>query len=367
MIIGIPKELKNNEFRVSLTPTHVAALAVSKTVVVQRDAGLGSGFSNESYEKAGAKLVDSLEDVYAQATLIVKVKEPLAQEYPLIQQKHTVFTFFHFAASESLTEAMQQSGATCIAYETIEDKDNQLPLLTPMSEVAGRLAGQQAAKYLEKPQGGSGILIGGVTGVPPAKAMVLGGGVVGTNAADVLVGMGADVLMFDINEHRLNELVTLFDGKITPVLSTKANIGAHLSLVDVVIGAVLVKGAKAPKLISKDMLSLMRPNSVLVDVAVDQGGCFETTHPTTHQDPTYKIGGVLHYAVANMPGAVPHTSTKALSKKTFPYLMELISTPLHELDDGFKKGINMHKGYITNKEVAEAFQLHYTPLLDILD
>ena len=215
---------------------------------------------------------------------------------------------------------MKQSGAICIAYETIEDNNGSLPLLTPMSEVAGRLAGQQAAKYLEKPQGGSGILIGGVTDVPPAKAMVLGGGVVGTNATDVLVGMGADVTLFDINEKRLDELVSHFNGKITPMFATKENIGAYLPLADVVIGAVLVKGAKAPKLISKDMLSLMRPKSLLVDVAVDQGGCFETTKATTHENPTYTVDGILHYAVANMPGAVPQTSTKALSKATFPYL-----------------------------------------------
>lgn len=367
MTIGIPKEIKNNEYRVSLTPEHVAALAVCHKVVVQQNAGVGSGFTNQDYEQAGASIVASLDDVYAQATLIVKVKEPLPEEYPLINSKHTLFTFFHFAASETLTLAMQQSGATCIAYETIEDENGRLPLLEPMSEVAGRLAGQQGAKYLEKPQGGSGILIGGVTGVPPAKAMILGGGVVGTNAADVLVGMGADVILFDINEKRLEELNAYFNGKITTVLATKEHIGAHLPLIDVVVGAVLVKGAKAPKLISKDMLSLMRPQSVLVDVAVDQGGCFETTRPTTHENPTYLVDDVLHYAVANMPGAVPHTATKALSRVTFPYLMELTSTPLNQLDANFKKGINTTNGHITNKEVANAFQLPYTPLANILD
>lgn len=367
MVIGIPKELKNNEYRVSLTPEHVAVLAVTHKVIVQRNAGLGSGFSNESYKDVGATLVDTIQEVYNQATLIVKVKEPLPDEFPLIDAKHTIYTFFHFAASETLTLTMQKSGATCIAYETIEDNKGNLPLLTPMSEVAGRLAGQQAAKYLEKPQGGSGILIGGVTGVPPAKAIVLGGGVVGKNAIDVLVGMGADVFVFDIDQKRLNELVVYFDGKITAVHATIENIGAHLPLADVVIGAVLLKGAKAPKLISKGMLSLMRPNAVLVDVAVDQGGCFETTQPTTHENPTYTIDGVLHYAVANMPGAVPRTSTKALSRATFPYLMELISTPLNMLDDSFKKGINTYKGHITNKEVADAFQLPYMPLSNILE
>lgn len=225
MTIGIPKELKNNEYRVSLTPEHVAALAITHRVIVQRDAGLGSGYSNSSYKEVGATLVDTLQDVYAQATLISKVKEPLPEEYPLIQAKHTIFTFFHFAASKALTVALQQSGATCIAYETIEDENGNLPLLTPMSEVAGRLAGQQAAKYLEKPQGGSGILIGGVTGVPPAKVIVLGGGVVGTNAAAVLVGMGADVLVFDISKKRLKELTSHFDGKITAMLSTTKILG----------------------------------------------------------------------------------------------------------------------------------------------
>ena len=367
MVIGIPKEIKNNEYRVSLTPEHVTALAVTHKVIVQHNAGVGSGFTNQAYEQAGATIVPSIEDVYAQASLIIKVKEPLAEEYSLIQAHHIIFTFFHFAASKELTVSMQQSGATCIAYETIEDESGRLPLLEPMSEVAGRLAGQQGAKYLEKPQGGSGILIGGVTGVPPAKAMILGGGVVGTNAADVLLGMGADVLLFDINEKRLDELNAYFEGKIITVLATNDHIREYLSHVDVVIGAVLVKGAKAPKLIPKDMLSLMRPQSVLVDVAGDQGGCFETTRPTTHENPTYIVDGVLHYAVANMPGAVPYTSTKALSRVTFPYLMELASKPLNQLDDNFKKGINTYNGYITNKEVANAFQLLYTPLVNILD
>ena len=366
MIIGVPKEIKNNEFRVSLLPEHVAVLSLHHTVVVQKNAGIGSGISNEAYEKAGAQLVDTIQEVYAAATLIVKVKEPLEEEFPLITAAHTLSTYFHFAASESLTRAMRQCGAVCIAYETIEDDHGRLPLLTPMSEVAGRLAGQQAAKFLEKPQGGNGILIGGVTGVPPAKALVLGGGVVGTNAAEVLVGMGAEVLMFDINESRLQELVAHFDGKITPVLATKENILAHLPQADTVIGAVLVKGAKAPKLITKDMLSLMRPHSVLVDVAVDQGGCFETTHPTTHEEPTYVVDTILHYAVANMPGAVPRTSTAALSNKTFPYLMDLVTKPLESLPENFKKGINIYKGHVTNQEVAEVFKPQYTPLSDIL-
>ncbi len=366
MTIGIPKEIKNNEFRVGLLPGHVSLLAQYHTVIVQENAGLGCGYDNKAYMEAGATLVPTLKQVYEQSDLIVKVKEPLAEEYPFIKATHTLFTFFHFAGSESLTVAMQQSGATCIAYETIEDEKGRLPLLTPMSEVAGRLAAQQAAKFLEKPQGGSGILIGGVTGVPPANALVLGGGVVGVNATEVLVGMGANVYVFDINENRLKELVEYFEGKITPIIATKENIGAHLPLADVVIGAVLIKGAKAPSLISRDMLSIMKPQSILIDVAVDQGGCFETTHPTTHENPTYLVDGILHYAVANMPGAVPQTSTQALATQTFPYLMQLLESPLKDLSAGFKKGINIYNGHITNAEVANAFKLPYTELSKIL-
>ena len=366
MTIGIPKEIKNNEFRVGLLPEHVSTLSQQHNVIVQENAGTGCGKSNQDYIDAGATLVPTLQDVYARAELIVKVKEPLPEEYPLINSKHTVFTFFHFAASEALTKAMQLSGATCIAYETIEDDDGNLPLLTPMSEVAGRLAAQQTAKYLEMPQGGSGILIGGVTGVPPATVFVFGGGVVGTNATDVLVGMGANVFMFDINKNRLKELSTQFDQKIKTVLATTENIGSHLPLADAVIGAVLVKGAKAPKLISKEMLSLMKPNAVLIDVAVDQGGCFETTRPTSHKNPTYRVDGILHYAVANMPGAVPRTSTQALSNKTFPYVMQLVSENLNQLPLSFKIGINTYKGHITNAELAKTFKLPYTSLSDIL-
>ena len=366
MIVGIPKECKNNEYRVSLMPQHIAAIAQTHKVIVQQDAGLGAGFSNNDYISSGATMVSSMEDVYAQASLIVKVKEPLPQEYTLIKPHHTLFTFFHFAASSALTEAMLYSGATCIAYETIEDKNGALPLLAPMSEVAGRLAGQQAAKYLEKPQGGSGILVGGVTGVAPAKALILGGGVVGTNAAAVLVGMGADVTICDINESRLTALENIFDGKIKALFATEENIRAKLPVVDVLIGAVLVKGAKAPKLITKEMLSLLRPYSVLVDVAVDQGGCFETTKPTTHETPTYYVDDILHYAVANMPGAVPRSSTQALSNKTFPYVMELLNKALDQLPAEIRKGINTHRGKLTNREVAAAFKLPYSNVSTIL-
>jgi alanine dehydrogenase len=366
MIVGVPKECKNNEYRVGLMPQHVEAIAQTHKIIVEQDAGLGAGFSNKDYIDSGAILVSSLEDVYAKANFIVKVKEPLPHEYTLIKKHHTLFTFFHFAASLTLTKAMLKSEATCIAYETIEDIHGALPLLAPMSEVAGRLAGQQAAKYLEKPQGGSGILIGGVTGVAPAKALVLGGGVVGTNAADVLVGMGADVTICDINESRLTTLVELFDGKIETLLATKDNIAAKLPFVDTVIGAVLVKGAKAPKLITSDMLPLLKYHAVLIDVAVDQGGCFDTTKPTTHENPTYYVDDILHYAVANMPGAVPRTSTQALSNKTFPYIMTLLNSSLDQLPKEVLKGVNMFQGKLTNREVAEAFKLPYTNLATIL-
>ena len=366
MIVGIPKECKNNEYRVSLMPQHIAAIAQNHKVIIQQDAGLGAGFANEDYINLGATMVSSMEQVYAQASVIIKVKEPLPQEYALIKPHHTLFTFFHFAASSTLTEAMLKSGATCIAYETIEDSQGGLPLLAPMSEVAGRLAGQQAAKYLEKPQGGSGILVGGVTSVAPAKALVLGGGVVGTNAAAVLVGMGADVTICDINENRLTALEKIFKGKIETLLATEKNILAKLPIIDTVIGAVLVKGAKAPKLITKEMLSLLRPYSVLVDVAVDQGGCFETTKPTTHENPTYFVNNILHYAVANMPGAVPRTSTQALSNKTFPYVMELLNKSLNQLPMEILKGVNTHRGKLTNREVADVFKLPYSNISTIL-
>ena len=366
MIIGIPKECKNNEFRVGLMPQHVNELSLIHKVIVQRDAGLGAGLTNEDYINSGATIVPNMEDIYAQAELIVKVKEPLPQEYLLIKPHHTLFTFFHFAASLSLTKAMLKSQATCIAYETIEDKSGALPLLAPMSEVAGRLAGQQAAKYLEKPQGGSGILVGGISGVAPAKVLVLGGGVVGTNAADVLLGMGADVTICDVNESRLKALEEIFDGKVETILASKESIAAKLHIIDAVIGAVLVKGAKAPKLITRKMLSLLKPHSVLVDVAVDQGGCFETTKPTTHENPAYYVDDILHYAVANMPGAVPQTSTQALSNRTFPYVMKLINKSIKELPMEIRKGVNMYQGKLTNREVADAFKLPYSNLSTIL-
>lgn len=366
MIIGVPKECKNNEYRVGLMPHQIAMLSKKHQLLVQQDAGLGSGFSDKDYVAAGATIVPKRSDVYAQAELIVKVKEPLPEEYPLIQPNQCIFTYFHFASSLSLTQAMMESGACCVAYETIEDDQGHLPLLTPMSAVAGRLAGQQAAKYLEMPQGGPGVLIGGVLDVPPAKILVLGGGIVGTQAAEVMVGMGADVFIFDINKNRLDALESYFDGKITAVESTTASIRQHLPTADAVIGAVLVKGAKAPKLITREMLADLRPKSILVDVAVDQGGCFETTKPTTHAQPIYEVDGIVHYAVANMPGAVPRTSTHALTNATFPYVAQLAQTPLAELPSLFLKGVNVYKGEITNPEVANAFGIPYTPLENIL-
>lgn len=340
-----------------LMPQQVAAIAQTQKIIVEQNARLGAGFSNKDYMDSGAILVSSMQEVYAKANFIVKVKEPLPQEYEFIKKHHTLFTFFHFASSLTLTKAMLKSEASCIAYETIEDIHGALPLLTPMSEVAGRLAGQQAAKYLEKPQGGSGILIGGVTGVAPAKALILGGGV---------VGMGADVTICDINENRLESLENLFDGKIETLLATKENIMAKLPVVDTVIGAVLVKGAQAPKLITRDMLPLLKSRAVLIDVAVDQGSCFDTTKPTTHENPTYYVDDILHYAVANMPGAVPRTSTQALSNKTFPYIMKLLNNPLDQLPDKVLKGVNIYNGKLTNRKVADAFKIPYTNLATIL-
>ena len=324
MNIGVPAEIKNNEFRVGMTPAGVFSLIQNGHIVfVQKDAGLGSGYSNEAYLEAGAHVIETAQELYLKSEMIIKVKEPLSEEYGFIQENQIVFTFFHFAASEELTKAMIQSKAVCVAYETITDDMGTLPLLTPMSEVAGRLAAQQGAKYLERPQGGLGILMGGVPGVPPAEVMVLGGGVVGTQAALVAAGMGASVSIFDINLKRLRALDNLMPKNVNTCYSTPYSIEQQLSKSHLVIGAVLVPGAKAPKLIKREQLKLLQPKAVLVDVAVDQGGCFETTCPTTHEEPTYSVDGILHYAVANMPGAVPQTSTPALIHTTLPYALQL--------------------------------------------
>lgn len=371
MNIGIPTEIKNHEFRVGMTPAGVFSLTQQgHSVYVQDAAGLGSGLTNESYQKAGATIISTAIDVYQKAEMIIKVKEPLPEEYNLIQEGQIIFTFFHFAASEELTQAMIDRKAVCITYETITDDTGSLPLLTPMSEVAGRMAAQQGAKYLERPQGGLGILMGGVPGVPPAEVMVLGGGVVGTQAALVAAGMGASVSIFDINLKRLRELDNLIPKNINTVYSTPYAIEQQLPKSHLVIGAVLVPGAKAPKLIKREQLKHLQPNAVLVDVAVDQGGCFETTCPTTHEDPTYSIDGILHYAVANMPGAVPQTSTPALIHATLSYALELANLGWNKAcrkHPHLANGLNIVHGHVVNKAVANAFDLPFTTIESVLN
>ncbi|WP_178990785.1 alanine dehydrogenase [Winogradskyella schleiferi] len=359
MKIGVPKEIKNNESRVGMTPAGVFELTKNKHVVyVQKDAGFGSGFSDLDYIDAGAIVLDTIEQVYASSEMIVKVKEPIAEEYPLIKSHHVVFTYFHFASSEPLTKAMLKSKAVCIAYETVEDKDGTLPLLTPMSEVAGRMAIQQGAKYLEKPIKGRGVLLGGVPGVPPGKVLVLGAGVVGIQAAKMAAGLGAHVTVMDINMKQLRYVNDVMPSHVVTEFSSEYNIRKRIKDHDLIVGGVLLRGAKAPKLITRDMLKDMRPGTVLVDVAVDQGGCMETTRATTHEDPTYIIDDVVHYCVANMPGAVPYTSTLALTNVTLPYVLRLASQGWEkacENDETLARGLNVVKGKIVYEEIAEAF------------
>lgn len=366
MIIGIPKEIKNNENRVGMTPSGVKELiAHGHTVYVQHTAGKGSGFADEEYKKVGAAILPTIEDVYARAEMIIKVKEPIEPEYPLVRKGQLVFTYFHFACDLALTEAMMKSGATCIAYETVVGRQGGLPLLIPMSEVAGRMSVQEGARFLEKPQGGKGILMGGVPGVKPAKVLILGAGVVGRNAALMAAGLGADVTIADISLPTLRHLAEVMPRNVKTLFSSRHNIELELPDVDLVIGSVLIPGAKAPHLITRDMLGMMRPGTVMVDVAIDQGGCFETSHPTTHSEPTFMLDGILHYAVANIPGAVPFTSTMALTNATLPYALRLADMGWREAckaDKGLAEGVNIVDGKITFKGVAEAWNLPYTPL-----
>ncbi len=366
MIIGVPKEIKNNENRVGMTPAGVHELVrKGHTVYVQHTAGMGSGFDDSEYEAAGAKILPTIEDVYATADMIVKVKEPIEPEYKLIRKDQVLFTYFHFACDRALTDAMLASGAVCIAYETVTGPQGGLPLLIPMSEVAGRMSVQEAARFLEKPQGGRGILMGGVPGVKPAKVLVLGAGVVGRNAALMAAGLGADVTITDISLPTLRHLAEVMPRNVKTLYSSRHNIEQELPTTDAVIGSVLIPGAKAPKLVTADMIKLMRPGTVLVDVAIDQGGCFETSHPTTHSDPVYTVDGVLHYAVANIPGAVPYTSTLALTNATLPYAVRLADMGWRDAckaDKGLANGLNIVEGKITFKAVAEAFDLPYTPV-----
>lgn len=365
MIIGVPKEIKNNENRVALTPAGVQELRkFDHKVYVQATAGLGSGFTDEEYMAAGAEILPTIEQVYGIAQMIMKVKEPIAQEYKLIKQDQIVFTYFHFAASRELTEAMIESRSVCLAYETVEKADRSLPLLVPMSEVAGRMSVQEGAKYLEKPMGGRGILLGGVPGVRPAKVMVLGGGVVGTHAALMAAGLGADVTIMDINLNRLRYLSEVMPANVNTFYSNEYNIRELLSTHDLIIGAVLIPGKKAPHLITRDMLKEMRPGTVLVDVAVDQGGCIETCKPTTHQDPTYIIDDILHYCVANMPGAVPYTSTLALTNATLPYAIQLANKGWQKACMDNRElllGLNVVNGDVVYEGVSEAFGLPFVP------
>ena len=366
MIICVPKEIKNNETRVSVTPAGVKELVANgHKVYVQHTAGEGSGFSDEEYINAGAQILPAIEDVYATAEMIVKVKEPIASEYPLVRKGQLLFTYFHFASDRALTEAMLASGATCIAYETVRDRQGTLPLLIPMSEVAGRMSVQEGARFLERPQGGKGILMGGVPGVKPARVLVLGAGVVGRNAALMAAGLGADVTITDISLPTLRHVADVMPKNVKTLYSSRHNIEQELPFADLVIGSVLVPGAKTPHLITRDMLGLMQPGTVIVDVAIDQGGCFETSKPTKHDDPIYTLDGIVHYAVANIPGAVPYTSTLALTNATLPYAVRLANMGWKDAcrqDAGLAQGVNIVDGKITFKGVAEAFDMPYTPL-----
>jgi len=363
MRIGIPKEIKTNENRVSLVPAGAEALvSAGHTVFIEKGAGEGSNFSDEQYVAVGAKILKTADEVWKEADMIIKVKEPIAVEWPRMRKGQVIFTYFHYAADEKLTKAHLASGAICIAYETVELENGDLPLLIPMSEVAGRMAVQEGAKYLEKLYGGLGLLLGGVPGVAPANVVVLGGGVVGINAAKMAAGMGAKVTILDLSLPRLRYLSDVMPANVTLIHSNRHNVLEQIATADLVVGGVLIPGAKAPKLIRKDDLKLMKPGSVIVDVAIDQGGCVETIHATTHENPVYTVDGVIHYGVANMPGGVPRTSTLALTNATFPYALTLANKGWKQAlkdDKALLKGLNVADGKVTYKGVAEAFGMEY--------
>ncbi len=365
MLVGVPTEVKNNEYRVALTPAGADALSqAGHEVLVQAGAGAESGFTDDFYETAGARVATTAEEVWARAEMILKVKEPVSREWPLMRESQVIFTYFHFAASEPLTRAVLDSGATAIAYETVETADGDLPLLTPMSEVAGRMAVQEGAKHLGRPAGGSGVLLGGVPGVAPGKALVLGGGVVGTHAALMAAGLGARVAVMDVSLPRLRQLAEMLPGNVQVLYSTRYAVRKQLRDSDLVVGAVLVAGGKAPRLVERADLAGMRPGSVIVDVAVDQGGCVETIRPTTHEDPVYVVDGIVHYGVSNMPGAVPRSSTLALTNATLPYALRLADEGWRgacAADPALAKGVNVSAGRVLHRRVAEAFG---TPLAD---
>ena len=363
MIIGVPKEIKNNENRVALTPAGAKELVKRGHIVyVQSTAGGGSGFTDTEYETAGAQMLPTIEATYKIAEMIIKVKEPIELEYKLIKEDQLVFTYFHFASYKPLTKAMIESKSICLAYETVEQNDRSLPLLIPMSEVAGRMSIQEGAKYLEKPLKGRGILLGGVPGVKPAKVLILGGGIVGSNAAKMAAGMGADVTIMDLNLQRLRYLDDVMPANVSTMMSNEYNIRKLIKTHDLIIGAVLIPGAKAPSLITRDMLKEMRPGTVLVDVAVDQGGCIETCKPTTHENPTFIIDDIVHYCVANMPGAVPYTSTLALTNATLPHAIALANKGWKQAcgdSNELKLGLNVIKGDVVYEAVANVFDLPY--------
>jgi len=370
MNIGIPKEIKPQENRVAIQPGGVMTLVQQgHHVMVEKDAGLGSGFSDDEYVAAGAQIKADVDALWAAADMIMKVKEPIAEEYSRIKAGQILFTYFHFAADKTLTQAIIDSKCIAIAYETVEKVDRSLPLLIPMSEVAGRMATQEGAKFLEKAMGGRGVLMGGIPGVPPANTLVLGGGIVGVNAAKIAAGMGSNTTIMDINMPRLRYLDDIMPKNITTLFSSEANIRAMLPTVDLIIGAVLKPGAKAPHLITREMLSHMRPGTVLVDVAIDQGGCFETSKPTTHQDPVYFVDEILHYCVANMPGAVPYTSTLGLTNVTLPYAVALANKGWKQAvkdDVELLKGVNIVEGTIVYEDVAEAFGMEWSTVNQML-
>jgi alanine dehydrogenase len=370
MRVGVPTEIKEDEYRVSLTPAGARELGEhGHDVLVQAGAGEGSAIPDDAYVAQGAQILPDAAAVFEQSEMVLGVKEPQPGEVEMLRPDQTLFTYLHLAPAPELTKALQESGATCVAYETVEDSQGRLPLLAPMSEVAGKIATQAGAFFLEKPLGGRGILLGGVPGVAPANVMVIGGGAVGMNAAFIAIGMEADVFVFDVSIDKLRELDVAFGGRASTVFSSTLSIEEMLPRADLVIGAVLVHGAKAPYVVRREQLALMRKNAVLVDVAIDQGGCFETSHPTTHRDPVFEVDGITHYCVANMPGAVPITSTFALTNATLPYVLALADHGVAEAarrDPGLRLGINVASGAVTHPAVAEAVGIEYTPVEDVL-
>jgi len=370
MIIGVPKEIKNNESRVALTPSGAYEfIKRGHKVVVETQAGVGSSFTDDDYQTIGAEILPTADLVWETAEMIMKVKEPIEQEYAKCREGQLLFTYFHFASSKPLTYAMLKSKAICLAYETVEQKNGLLPLLIPMSEVAGRMAIQEGARYLQKPVKGRGVLLGGVPGVAPGRVLILGGGIVGIQAAKMAAGLGAHVTIVDLNLQRLRQINDIMPHHVVTEFSSEFNIRKHVQTHDLIVGAILIPGAKAPKLITKDMLKTMRPGSVIVDVAVDQGGCVETSRPTTHEDPAFIVDDVVHYCVANMPGAVPCTSTIALTNSTLPYALQLADKGWRKAcieNEELKKGLNIVNGEVVYKGVSDAFELEYTNVEDVL-